>query len=384
MTRPGKHLHVISFDVPYPANYGGVIDIYYRLVALSEAGVKIHLHCYHYGRAESAMLKGVCHEVNYYRRKVFRNPIYNTKPYIVASRNSSALIENLVKDQHPILFEGLHSTYYLADERLKKRFKIVRTHNVEHHYYQHLEKVENNVFKKFFFKKESERLKRYEKVLKHANMIAAISQNDHFHFNRKYGNTILVPPFHVNTAVTTQQGFGKFVLYHGNLAVGENNQAALYLLSKVMSDIKLPTVIAGNNPSDELLTLVASMPFVKIKHNITSEEINHLIADAQINLLHTQQATGIKLKLINALFMGRHCIANTKMIKDTGLESLCQKADSPVLYKKAILDCWKREVSEEDIAARETILKTHFNNEGNVVALLKAIDHSQEIPATKT
>ena len=23
-----KHLHIVSFDVPYPANYGGVIDEY--------------------------------------------------------------------------------------------------------------------------------------------------------------------------------------------------------------------------------------------------------------------------------------------------------------------------------------------------------------------
>ena len=34
------HLHVIAFDVPYPANYGGVIDVFYRVKALSEAGVR--------------------------------------------------------------------------------------------------------------------------------------------------------------------------------------------------------------------------------------------------------------------------------------------------------------------------------------------------------
>ena len=205
MSNKSKHLHVISFDVPYPANYGGVIDIYYKLVALAEAGVKVHLHCYQYGRAESAMLKGVCHSVKYYRRKVFKNPIYNTKPYIVASRNSTALIENLLKDTYPILFEGLHSTYYLSDSRLKKRYKVVRTHNIEHHYYKHLEKVEDNRFKRYFFKVESDRLKRYEKVLKHADCIAAISPNDQYFFNRKYGKTILLSPFHVNNTVDVEK-----------------------------------------------------------------------------------------------------------------------------------------------------------------------------------
>ena len=145
MRNKSKHLHVISFDVPYPANYGGVIDIYYKLVALAEAGVKVHLHCYQYGRAESAMLKGVCH----YRENTTSGRCLKI-PYTTRSHTSwlletqRPLIENLLKDDHPILFEGLHSTYYLADSRLKKRYKVVRTHNIEHHYYKHLEKVEDN------------------------------------------------------------------------------------------------------------------------------------------------------------------------------------------------------------------------------------------------
>ena len=46
MNKTLKELHVVAFDVPYPANYGGVIDIFYKVQALSEAGVKVHLHCY--------------------------------------------------------------------------------------------------------------------------------------------------------------------------------------------------------------------------------------------------------------------------------------------------------------------------------------------------
>ena len=384
MRVPGKDLHIISFDVPYPANYGGVIDIYHRLSALADAGVNIHLHCYQYGRSESAMLNGLCHKVYYYKRKVFKNPIYNTKPYIVASRNSTALIENLLKDAHPILFEGLHSTYYLADPRLKERFKIVRTHNVEHHYYKHLERVENNRFKKYFFKVEADRLKRYEKILKHANLIAAISPNDHFHFNRKYGKTVLVPPFHVNTHVVVKKGLGKYILYHGNLSVGENNEAAIYLLDKVLSELKLPVIIAGNDPSAELKERVEALPFARLKENITSEEINHLISDAQINILHTRQATGIKLKLINALFMGRHCIANGKMSKDTGLESLCHKADTPAQFKRAIQDCWEVEVSAEEIEAREAVLQETFNNDVNVVSILMAIGYHSDVTQSQS
>ncbi len=373
MRNKSKHLHVISFDVPYPANYGGVIDIYYKLVALAEAGVKVHLHCYQYGRAESAMLKGVCHSVKYYKRKVFKNPIYNTKPYIVASRNSTPLIENLLKDDYPILFEGLHSTYYLADSRLKKRYKVVRTHNIEHHYYKHLEKVEDNRFKRYFFKIESDRLKKYEKVLKHADCIAAISPNDQRFFNRKYGKTVLLSPFHVNNSVDVENGVGDFILYHGNLAVGENNEAALYLLQNVLNNAKYPVVIAGNDPSLELRNLVETMDHVTIHSKITSEEINHLISEAHINILYTNQATGIKLKLLNALFMGRHCIANEKMIANTGLENLCVKADTAKEYSKAIQACWGKEISQNQLEERKSVLQTRFDNKANILPLIEQI-----------
>ena len=29
-----KKIHVISFQVPYPPNYGGAIDVYYKLQSL--------------------------------------------------------------------------------------------------------------------------------------------------------------------------------------------------------------------------------------------------------------------------------------------------------------------------------------------------------------
>ena len=41
---PKKHLHIISFDVPFPADYGGVIDVFYKLKAFASEGVKIHLY----------------------------------------------------------------------------------------------------------------------------------------------------------------------------------------------------------------------------------------------------------------------------------------------------------------------------------------------------
>jgi hypothetical protein len=361
-----KHIHIVSFDVPYPANYGGVIDIFHKIKCFHKLGVKVHLHAYQYGRKESKVLMDYCHEVHYYKRKIFRNPFSNKKPYIVVSRNSVELIDCLVQDDYPILFEGLHSTFYLADKRLKDRKKIVRMHNIEHDYYEHLYRAEKNYAKKSFFKLEATRLKKYESVLKHADLIAAISSNDHKYLSSKFEKTFYWPPFHTNEEVTGIVGKGEFILYHGNLGVAENYKAAKYLINNVFAHSDYPFVVAGSNPTYELKNLIQKHDNIKLFSDISTEKIEQLIASAQINILHTAQATGIKLKLINALYQGRHCLVNNKMVDNTGLEGLCYVANNSTQYKEQIAQLWAEEFSSEEIEERKVILQSEFNNLANM------------------
>jgi len=378
--RNTKTLHIVAFDVPFPANYGGVIDIYYKVKALQEAGIAIILHCFEYGRTPSPELSQICKKVYYYHRKTFKNFLYGDVPYIVASRDSDDLLNNLLRDNNPILFEGLHSTIYLKNPLLKHRFKIVRTHNVEHDYYHHLEMVEKNFFKRYFFKLESDKLKKYQTVLKYADLICAISPNDTAYFQKKFGKTLFIPAFHGNDKVETRDGLGKYILYHGNLAVGENHEAAMLLINEVFSKIKLPFIIAGSNPKKELRQLVSYYPNVKLVDDGSTQQIHDLIANAQINLLYTAQDTGIKLKLLNALFTGRHCIVNHKMVDNTGLESLCHIANDPAEFIKLCEQYWQLPFSADLVSERETFFKDKFNNTITVEKLIEAISFAAPKP----
>ena len=152
-----NHLHIIAFDVPYPANYGGVIDVFYRVKALIEAGVKVHLHCFEYGRGEQEVLKR-CHEVKYYKRDTSFAKQLSLIPFIVNSRRSEELVKDLLKDDYPILCEGLHTTYALNDNRLKNRKIYVRAHNVEHDYYKGLGDAEKFGWKRLFYYAETWKL----------------------------------------------------------------------------------------------------------------------------------------------------------------------------------------------------------------------------------
>lgn len=369
-----RTLHIVAFDVPFPANYGGVIDIYYKIKAIYEEGIDIKLHVYNYGRKLSkSELSKYCSEINYYSRKIYKNPFMGTLPYIVNSRNSSDLLNNLQKDQAPILFEGLHCTYYLAHPSLQNRVKIVRTHNIEHHYYKHLESSESKYFKKYFFRIEAEKLKKHQEILKHANIIAAISPNDTSYFNKKFGNTIYIPAFHSNNKLDKPVNKGDFVLYHGNLSVPENYNAAKQLILNVFSKIKTRAIIAGNNPPKELITLCNMHQNVELKYNLSTDEIHQLIKNAHINVLYTNQNTGIKLKLLNALYLGRFSIVNSLMVEGSGLEKLCTISNNFQNIIQNINTLIKTDYTENHYTDKKLFLEKKFNNTIGVKKLIKHI-----------
>src|SRR6185436_15645917 len=111
--------------------------------------------------------------------------------------------KNLLKNNFPILMEGLHCTHLLGDPDFAARKMIVRNHNVEHDYYENLAKVEGNIFKRYYFYNEAGKLLKYEPVLKNASAILAISPNDVNYFSSKYKHVNYITAFHQHEEVTS-------------------------------------------------------------------------------------------------------------------------------------------------------------------------------------
>ncbi|MFI5148414.1 MAG: glycosyltransferase [Bacteroidia bacterium] len=367
------HIHIISFDVPYPPDYGGVIDVYFKIKGLSEAGVKVHLHCFEYGRIPRPELEALCENVYYYHRQMNKRHLLSKLPYIVITRQSELLVQRLMQDNYPILFEGLHSCFHLTDHRLKGRKKLVRTHNIEHTYYSNLALVEKKLFRRIYFQKESDKLRGFENILSEADTILAISKQDEAELKSRYARVTCVSAFHAEDQVKSREGNGSFALYHGNLEVGENNEAALYLVEKVFKGCTVPLIIAGKNPSAALRSAVAQQVSIQLRDNIPTQEIHELIQEAQINVLPTFQATGIKLKLLAALYSGRHCVVNTPMVQHTGLETLCSVCDTPSGMRSEIERLFALPFLPAEIEERKRVLLPDFSNTENSKKLLKLI-----------
>nr|WP_294905345.1 glycosyltransferase family 4 protein [uncultured Lacibacter sp.] len=368
------HLHIVSFDVPYPADYGGVVDVFYKIKALHELGMNIHLHCFEYGRGRQPELEKYCVEVHYYPRQEGHKGFSLQLPYIVASRNDAELWQRLNADNYPVLFEGVHSTFGLTSGAVTKKNIAIRLHNTEFEYYKQLGKWEVSLVRKAYMQHESRLLKRYEQQLKDYQLLA-ISPNDCVTYKKLFKASSIehLPAFIPNSTVTSQPGKGTFALYHGNLSVAENEKTATWLLEKIFRDLDIPIVIAGKNPSVRLAELVQKQPSACLVANPSENELDDLMQKAQVHVLPSMMQSGIKLKLLNALFKGRHVIVNKEMIEGTGTEQACQQADNVKEMKYHIYRLFHKEFTEQDIQIRKELLQNLFNNKKNAEHLIRVL-----------
>ena len=367
-----KHLHIVSFDIPYPANYDGVIDVFFRIKSLHERNVKVHLHCFEYGRQHSEYLENFCYSVNYYKRATNISKLFNSLPYIVCSRDSKELLDNLKKDNYPILLEGLHCCGILLDADIQKRNVIVRAHNVEHEYYDNLAKSEKNIKKKMYLKQEVLKLHNFESILNKASAILAISQKDYNYFKSLYKNVYKLTAYNAYTEVNIIEGKGDYVLYHGNLEVSENYAAAEYLV-ETFKDTDINLKIAGMNPPQHLSQIIDYEDNIELIDSPDDKTLYDLIRNAQINILVTAQSTGLKLKLLNTLFNGRFCLVNEKMVEELDVNGLCYVVNDMNSIRFAANELMNKTFDQHQIEKRRENMKRFYNIEEATDLLLKLI-----------
>ena len=372
-----QHIHIISFDIPFPANYGGAIDVFYSLQALSQAGIEVTLHCTYKGELiHYPQLESLCREVYYYPRTTSLRAHLSRLPYGITSRQNPELLTNLLKDDDPILFEGLVSCGYIDHPALAKRNKIFRECNIEHDYLRALAKATHSLWKKLFFYLEAAKQERFEPTLGHATSIAAVAHQDEQHFKQLFPSlpTVYIPSFHAGRTVNSLLGKGNYILYHGNLEVAENEHAALWLLEHVIPALpELRFVIAGRHPSPRLLARAAALPNVTLEANPDEERMTELIREAHIHLLPTFQATGLKLKLLNVLYNGRFVVVNPPMVYGTDLASLCTVAASPQEMNQLCRHLMTLPFNSEEKQLRQNLLRQIYNNDTNLNKLLELV-----------
>jgi hypothetical protein len=206
-------------------------------------------------------------------------------------------------------------------------------------------------------------------------MYACISISDVNRYQQKLQlpDVRFVPAFPSWQEVNGREGIGNLCLYHGNLSVPENEEAAAWLLTKVFTVIRKPLVIAGKKPSRRLKKLAHLCQHTCLIADPSEKELNDLIHKAHINLLPSfnKESTGIRLKLLHSLYEGRHCVANEEMVKDTGLEDACHIGKNAAAFASIITQLSNHPFTMEEINLRRRLLDQTYNNDANAQTLIQ-------------
>ncbi|WP_181248484.1 glycosyltransferase [Flavobacterium magnum] len=367
-----RALHIISMDNPFPPDFGGVIDVFFKIRALHRIGYRIYLHTFAEEiPASCPQLEAITEKVFYYRFS--GNPLWllSTKPFSVMTRNDASLHRNLAGIPAPILFEGLKTTYLVNAGRLDGFTKILRLHNIEQDYFKGISRTETSLLKKFAFWMEAVKFRAYERVIRSFDHTLALSLFEEKYIQRKFGNASYVPVFHGNEAVADLSGTGKFALYHGDLNTADNREAVRFLINafKEIPDVRL--VIASGSGEGFVRRIIrgqSNAAFIALKD---FSHLKSLMAEAHINVCWSFQQSGTKLKVINALFNGRFCIINDNITDDPNVSDLCITAND----KKQLIDAVNllKDKTYDDFQRRQAMMKSCLDDGANALLIDKIL-----------
>lgn len=369
-----KQINIVAFDNPYPPNYGGVIDVYFKLKALYEIGYKIHLHCFVNEIPENQEeLQQVTSSLFFYKSKPKWYHLLSKMPLSVISRSNPDLVKNLLENDFPILFEGLKTTCLVNDFRLKDRKKLLRYHNIEHLYYKGIAKSESNLFRKILFYKEAKKYKKYEVETKHFDKVLTLSHFETDYVESNYNNAAFIPVFHGNSEVKNLSEFGDYTLFHGDLSTSDNRKSMLFLIDvfKDLPNHKL--VIASTDYEDFVSKHISNQTNISYKKIEDFEDLKLVLENAHISISWSFQKSGTKLKLINSLFNSRFSIINENISDDDEVISMCELVRSREEVADKIKELTTTPFTKDNYNIRKQILENRLNDVKNATILSKII-----------
>ena len=311
-----------------------------------------------------------CASIHYYKRDTaFKNALKRI-PYIVQTRNDSKLLGTIQNDDFPILFEGLHTTFLLNHPTLKNRKKIVRLHNIEWLYYGKLLDLALGIKDKIYFYFEYKKLIKYQSILENSQALHCISSSDTAYYTNRFPNipTTFIPAFHQNTEIKTKIGKGEYILFHGNLSITDNYLPIVRLLRNQLKNCQFPIIIAGKNPTEHLIETVQLFKNIQLISNPTHEDLETLIQNAHINIIFSEIETGVKLKLINTLFLGRFCFTNQAAVIGSELQNATILVNENDIEQQ-IKDYFQQEFTTEILTERIKYLSL-YNNKDNALQII--------------
>jgi len=276
-----------------------------------------------YGKVETVNIDNAIKPMN-----VLLN-LFSSQSYVIQRFISDAfqnkLIEILKKNNFDIVHvDGLPPSAYIDIIRAHSKAKIsMRAHNVEHVIWERIVEEEKNWLKKLYLSIQVKRLKKYEiNALAKCDVVMAISKEDEKAIKQCSPSTkTIVIPAGMDIDDTFKDNSSNHDLFFiGSFDWQPNLQGIEWFFENVWSDVKkhFPTlqfVIAGKK-------MLPSITNLKGDNVVIAGEVpdaKQFILDHGIMIVPLVSGSGIRIKIVEAMALGKTIIATTIAAEGLGL-----------------------------------------------------------------
>jgi len=337
---------IFSQIVPYPLHDGGRFDVYYRLLALKELGIKTTLITFYNPKRplpELEALEEICdaiYPIPYLRRKL--SSLCHFKPYAVRCRNPKSALHAILKTlqtNHTPFDAILAESHHVLELGwwFKKALKIptlyLRVHNDEPRFMMSVAKSSPKFsIQQLFFLLEALKYRIYEPILmkrfKKEDAILHISHDEWAHTTKKYPH---IAQHFLPAAIDLQRGspwqspHNHHVLFVGALFAPNNLQGLRWYLNHVHPTLKQKfrdyrLIVAGNTKGADrsILDRLINRDLSIVLHD-TPADLEPIYKEAAVFINPMRLGAGVKLKTIDAALRGLPIVTTTIGNEGTGL-----------------------------------------------------------------
>lgn len=332
-------LFVLLSRVPYPTEKGDKLRAFNHLRNLSQSN-EIILCALRNSRIHPeaiAKLRPYCSEIHVIHLswwEIFSGltwAFFTGKPMQVGyfyNFFTARKVRKLVRETSPdhIFCQLLRTAEYV------RKLKIPKTLDYQDVFSAGYKRMaeQSNVFFRFLFHEESERLGRYEaSVFEDFNNKTIISSPDRDLIQHASRQDIIVIPNGVDSEYFSpvQQKKNVDIVFTGNMHYPPNVDAACFLVKEILPLVRrihpeVTVLLAGANPHTKVLALRSG----NVSVSGWVDDIRNSYASARLFIAPMQIGTGLQNKLLEAMSMGLPCItsplANSALGATEGTEIL--------------------------------------------------------------
>lgn len=355
-------LTVVSQEIPYPPIHGGRVDMWRRLRAFRNSGVRVQLMCWSDlppDKPARQALGGMCEAWLVFKLKQSWPARLRTlarilkAPSPVGSRELSArehsdawsAVRSFAPDA--IWLDGLYGGELAMD--LVQAFRaplLTRSHNVEHLYWHDQYELSSGVAQRLKIIGRLLSLERFElSMLRASRYFYDISVDDLAYWrSRGLQNGRWLPPLAEENQCRIPGRLATHDIgFVGNLHMPNNVEAVRWLIQDVLPRVRrrLPgatALVAGSRPVPAVHDLIGRDPLTELRQDVS--DAREVFGAARVLVNPMLHGSGVALKSIDMLTSGREIVSTSQGVKGLpqAVKNCFSVADDADHFAQAIID----------------------------------------------